>query len=71
MFCKPNPRIEAEAHRFEPADHPECEHRVADDLRDRELRSHGASALAEHAAHRECERVRDDDRDHDDRDPAE
>ena len=79
MFCRPKPmptasdrgrgeqRVEPEAHRVDGPDEADRGHRVANDLRDRELHALRGAARAEHAAHREREQIGDGERDEDDR----
>src|ERR1017187_5113779 len=59
--------IEPEAHRVEGADEPDRRHRVANDLRDRELNTVRRSARAQESPRREAEQVADSERDDDDR----
>ena len=60
-------RVEPEAHRVDGPEQADGRHRVADDLRHRELDALRRAARAEHAAHREREQVGDRERDEDDR----
>ena len=60
-------RVEPEAHRIDGPNEADRGHRVADDLRDRELHALRGTARTEHAAHREREKIGDGKRDEHDR----